>query len=522
MTTLIVRNGDLTLQTTGVIQMDNDVVLIFDDGNLLMTGGSLNLTGDANLVYTGTTDSTGSELSLSSISSVMVNLDNASDRLWLSGDLLVSDMLTLQNGTLNANNYNLTIDGDFWASANGNLEMGDQSDLTISSNASLTGALWFKGGSDTVHNLIINIANDGQAQIMSDLSVMGQLNLMAGTMAIQNQNLALYGDFNGTAQAWLATNDQSNLWLMTTGTASGWLSFSDTANQLNDLMVDMSNDSIMLGSDVMINGMLTLNNGNIASGSNNIMLMGTASLQGGGPDSYIQTSGSGWLTWSLNAGDTRMYPVGTMDAFAGAMLELNGGSSSGNYSVRAMDHVYAQGIGGSEITATEPAVDKTWLVQTNASGNVDANLSLMWDAASEVNGFDNQNVYISHYTGGQWDADATASATANANGTFSITRNNIMSFSPFAVFDENTSVGIEEVRNNIDLTIHPNPAHDVLRVDMPVQKSLEGQLISVEGRVLAEFDLESGSNSVDITDLQPGTYFLRVEGNKNMYSFVKQ
>lgn len=519
--TLVIRNSDLTIQATGILNLDNDVVVMIENGSLLNSGGGLNLTGEADLIYTGSSNMAAAELDLSTISSVMIDMDNASDEVTLDGDMHVRDMLTIQTGTLNTSNNELTIDGDFWSSANGSLAFDNQGDLTISSDASLSSSIWFNGGTDTLDDLTINIAGNGQAQIESDVHVMGEFCLAAGTLAMHDQSLALYGDFQGFAQGHIATTDQSNLWLMTSGNVSGTLNFSDTANSVNDLMVDMNNDSIEIGSDVMIQGTLTLNSGNVANGDFNIMLAGTATMQGGSPDSYIQTSGNGWLTIAMNASDSKMYHMGTAEAYAGAMIELNGGSSDGNYSARVMNDVYAQATGGSNITASEPSVDKTWFVETDASGNVDLNLSLTWEGSSEVNGFDNTNAYISHYASGQWDAVASGSATANANGTFTLTRNNVTSLSPFAVFDENTSVGIDDPAQIYDLTIYPNPAHKELRVDMPVQKSLEAAVIGTQGRVLYEFDLQSGSNVIDISDLEDGSYFLKVEGSESMYGFVK-
>ena len=94
----------------------------------------------------------------------------------------------------------------------------------------------------------------------------------------------------------------------------------------------------------------------------------------------------------------------------------------------------------------QPVVDATWFVHSDITSNLNLNLGVAWSAAMEVNAFTNAAAYISHYTGGSWDATATAAATAQGGGMFSIQRTGLTSLSPFAVFNQNTSTNIEEVK----------------------------------------------------------------------------
>ena len=93
---------------------------------------------------------------------------------------------------------------------------------------------------------------------------------------------------------------------------------------------------------------------------------------------------------------------------------------------------------------------------------------------------------------------------------FEVERTGITSLSPFAVFDESTSTGINTV-NALKLEVYPNPATNVFFVtyDSPQQASIE--LLDLRGRVI-ERNVTNGSNrtEINISDLPNGMYMLRI------------
>jgi len=126
--------------------------------------------------------------------------------------------------------------------------------------------------------------------------------------------------------------------------------------------------------------------------------------------------------------------------------------------------------------------------------------------------------YISHYSS-MWD-DIGDSMTAIVSGSmFSVTRANITSMSPFAIFDQKTiPTSINEVANvNAGFIIYPNPASENLYV-----KNTTGTtgLVNVEvyntlGQMVSNFQSTNDLIAVPVSELATGTYLIRLY-NDNM------
>jgi len=68
--------------------------------------------------------------------------------------------------------------------------------------------------------------------------------------------------------------------------------------------------------------------------------------------------------------------------------------------------------------------------------------------------------------------------------------------------------------------IHPNPSKEFIIME----KGKFGEIFSIinlDGRIIRTFTVEGYPYSVDIRDLQVGTYFLRSQDNKIVYKFIK-
>lgn len=69
------------------------------------------------------------------------------------------------------------------------------------------------------------------------------------------------------------------------------------------------------------------------------------------------------------------------------------------------------------------------------------------------------------------------------------------------------------------LSVWPNPANDVIQVELPEAQVKTMRLISADGRVISEEQNLSlqGNHVIDVSDLAPGNYFLQVVTNNNVY-----
>lgn len=69
------------------------------------------------------------------------------------------------------------------------------------------------------------------------------------------------------------------------------------------------------------------------------------------------------------------------------------------------------------------------------------------------------------------------------------------------------------------LTIYPNPANDQIAIE--ADESLHVQVIDVFGNQIQELNLNPGNNSVDISGLATGVYFV-VNPNGTTSKFIKK
>lgn len=81
-------------------------------------------------------------------------------------------------------------------------------------------------------------------------------------------------------------------------------------------------------------------------------------------------------------------------------------------------------------------------------------------------------------------------------------------------------LGTEENTIN-NVRFYPNPAQDVVTVELSAPCS--GRIVDAMGRTVMELDLSEGRNSVDISDLANGSYFLRLSINalESGYQLIK-
>lgn len=64
----------------------------------------------------------------------------------------------------------------------------------------------------------------------------------------------------------------------------------------------------------------------------------------------------------------------------------------------------------------------------------------------------------------------------------------------------------------IDLTLYPNPAQDIIHLNLSGKSFELAQLIDISGRVLLSEPVTEEVLTLDISDLLPGHYFLKVTG----------
>lgn len=406
---------------------------------------------------------------------------------------IVKGAIVLNNGASfdGSNNYNVTYLAD---SKNAGVE--------------LTGS--------GLSNITIDLY-DGSAMVnlMSDLTLNGDLNLNAGALMVGDYTLALNGDVMSTTEGSLAGNGNSNIIFSSGIGTTDTININNQNNSFNKLSLNYTtNSDLMLNGDIMVDS-LDLSNGSVIIFDNEFMIESNGEIMGADEDHYIKIDGQGKLSMTINGSSQGYltYPVGTTSSYSPAHLELNGGTSE-MYSVNVKNGVLIYGTSGYDMTMDQPIVDRTWDISSSSSSNIDVNMKLNWSAGMEVNGFDRTDAYITHYTNGNWDETAGASATTTASGMFELSRNSVSSLSPFAITDKSSTVDIEE--NEVITSIYPNPSSGLIYIELKNADEVNIELLDASGRIIkTENNNGSKITNIDLSYLPEGFYFIRItEGEK--------
>jgi len=80
---------------------------------------------------------------------------------------------------------------------------------------------------------------------------------------------------------------------------------------------------------------------------------------------------------------------------------------------------------------------------------------------------------------------------------------------------------IQEYKNEIELSIFPNPVDDELKIFINQDQFIQMSVSDLSGKMVKEFYAEGTSTIINISDLEKGIYFLQVIGNKNFISTKK-
>ncbi|MES2726506.1 MAG: T9SS type A sorting domain-containing protein [Bacteroidota bacterium] len=224
-----------------------------------------------------------------------------------------------------------------------------------------------------------------------------------------------------------------------TNTSTGKTVFSGSVQQTipagNYTKVQINNPAgAILGGLVVLSDSLLLTNGILYLDAINLTLGVNSYASAGSATSFIKTNGTGSVTvngvGSTGKTGSVIIPVGNT-TFNPVVL-LNAGTTD-NYTVRLFDSVTANYTGSSSTGTklTSNALNRTWIINEGTAGGSNATVTLQWNTADELSGFNRALCYVARYNGTVWTS--TTAATAIGSNPYTQTRSGITSFSPFSV-----------------------------------------------------------------------------------------
>lgn len=535
--------GDqINIPATFTVTMDNNVTLNGPTASISISAlGTLNaMANNTFAVFQGTLTGIGSINADSVVFGTLATMTFAGT--FVANTVINTATSITSTATITVNNTLDLVAGNLSVFTGGSLALGSNATINVSGGTlSITGGTFNNTlnynvnyntttattgaeilGGPTLTNINVNVGNADSVILSNNLILAGILTLQSGTLKLNTHNLIVNGNIAAINTGRIASDSLSSITLHTASTVLGALNFSanDTVKSLT-VFVGGLNGNVRVNTNMVIADSLHFIQGNLYIGSDTLQIGILGSITGASTTSYVITSLNGFLGRELIAGavDSTLFPIGTMAHYYPATVLLAVGSTSGNIMASVDSTVYSQGYinMGQEISMTQPMVNATWFFATDINTVLNLSMSLMWATSSEINGFNNQLAYISHYTSNAWDANATAAANVVGN-LWSISRSNLTSLSPFAVFDPSTvTTTVPEVAVAADeIILFPNPSADNITIKSGsiTNDATYYEVLDMVGNVLSGDRLKNNDFNVSLNNLSSGIYFIRIYNDK--------
>lgn len=493
--------GGAMLTTTAAsnlkIMTDNNL----NSGLVFTSGSSI----DQLMVEYGGSGSVALESSLAVVGEIQVHEGTVSIESGATLTMSAGSLVQIMNGKLQSNG------GTFTGTASYDVEyLGDS---TVTTGVEVTGS--------GLNDVTVDIA-DGDVVMNDDATIGGELALITGRLDLNANDLILNGTLTTNQSTAFIGDENSDLHLNITTLANDTLYFEDDQN-LQQLIVDVTGGNIVLGSALHIHDELTLTSGSVVLMNDDLIIEENADITGYSDTRYIVTPWDGMLQMHIAMSSPyKVFPVGTQSSYSPASIQHGTGGEAGNFMVKAFNGVFTGGTEGNGFNSAMggSVVNRTWLIESDAS-TFDFNLKLGWMLASEVNGFDRTNAYISHYWDNEWDEYTVGTAVAGANSTFEIDRTGITSLSPFTVADEDAELLVNE-EAVLEVNVYPNPCTEQL--NFSYADANEGkytyEVTDLAGRTYEV--VSTGINQMDVSALSKGTYLLKMTNAVTNKTAVRQ
>ncbi|MES2628208.1 MAG: T9SS type A sorting domain-containing protein [Bacteroidota bacterium] len=616
--TMDLRDGSLLLNSGSLLQMMDNSTVRMDDGSMSIGTGGVFTTQSYNLIYVGSSKTSGIEFNGAMVRNLYIDLEDDNQSLTIGSDLTVTGDLELRRGNMDLRNRSINLLGDMRRTSNNAMLMTNaQTNILISGAGNMTDGLWFASGSQINDLTIDRTGSSSNFRLMTDLTVMGDLELNEGNMSFENgahmvmgagsrlvlengnffengglfdgtaeydveylgtsrstgreltgsglmniginlisendqitltqdlisrgnfrmdngrtnlngNDLTLNGTLNQRQSARFIGNSGSSMIMNLTSSSDDSIYFDQTSNMLSNFTLNKQNGGdVYLGSALSIINQFHFQRGRMDLGANNMIMQNTATVLGYDNERYFITSGQGSVQQMITAGnDWAIFPVGTRESYSPASVQQVTGSSTGMFNVRAARGVYADASNstGVDYASSQRLLDRTWFVEATSGMTINTNLRLGWDDTFEMNGFDRNNSFISHFTNGSWDKGVAGSATAGANSSFFIERNGFNSLSPFTVMDNLTALSIDEASVvSGQLNIAPNPTADFINVTTPFSgDNVTYEVVDLTGKVILSVSNTEAINKLDVGALPRGYYFVKSTNVKTNAIVTKQ
>ncbi len=335
-------------------------------------------------------------------SNAVLNMANKKVSFASGGEINISGLLK----TSNANGFCCHTSASLASSNSPSISLTASSEIEFNGDTQIVNSR-----SDYAH---LTLGGTGSKTMNGHIQASGNLNLGSAQLSNGGYNFTLSGSLLGNGVV------SGNGKLLMIGDYK-----SISASTLQHLELNHAN-GYYLNSTAKLSGSLTLISGCLFLGNFDLILQTGVSVSGITSSRFIVTNGTGSLKRN-NLTASVLFPIGASDSTYNPLTLSNSGTGD-NFKVRVVNNVLSQGISGTAINSS--IVNRTWFIEEDSAGGSNATLSLSWNALDELNYFNRNSCYLSHFSG-SWNA--LSAGTATGSGPYALTHSGITSFSPFSI-----------------------------------------------------------------------------------------
>ncbi|MDP2209798.1 MAG: T9SS type A sorting domain-containing protein [Bacteroidota bacterium] len=437
-------------QTAGTFTVLSNTQTIGADAAWVFSGsGSLNMAVAASIVVTGTlTVNTSGTFVMGSGNNSFTTVGTPTMN-FTAGTITILGRMNLTLGTATINGANIIIDPqatNLLATSSNCFEVGAAANFTFSSGTvtivdplqapastgreirfrlATTGVHSISGGSIYLGDGISTTSGAGfRISIDADFPALNNLVIQTGTAVDRAPTLSTNNTaINGTLTMISGVFTGSNIFnyggsgtLVYAGSIAQTTSSVEfpAATSPNNLTINNS-AGVTLHASRAVNGTLTLTNGKITLGANNLTV---AALSGGSSSNYIVATGAGELRKTFTAIGSFTYPVGDASNYSPVTLNFTSGTFSSAYAgVKLANAKHSQN------TSANDYLNRYWTVTSSGITDFSCNSTFNYVQSDVVN--TESNLYAGKLNGSVWDIFGLVDIDANTlSGT-------VTSFSDF-------------------------------------------------------------------------------------------
>ncbi len=381
---LILSSGSVAFSAGSTLTMNSNTNIKVNAGSMSVSGGVLSATSMYDVIYVGSSKTSGIETGISAgLHNVWVNLTDSTQILTMGSDIIVAGTMYNTMGKVAIGAHTLKLMSDFISTTNGKIQGSSTSRLMFELSTTTTTSVTLTSGSQFQY-LEINLATSPSLNFSGSFSVdsiymkkgsAGFANSSVLTMASNGVFIWENGSFALGTGGFVGTNSYSVIYKGSNKISA----YETTGSGLHNIMVDMTSNinSVSINSNLTIPGILDLNMGSLNLNSHKLYLTGSFSSTASGTFQGNTSSSIFINNTAATFGDTLNFATGVAQLDS---LSINTMASTWVWlgtSLNMNNLVFKSGklmLTSGDLTIYSPGViagyDSTKYVGTNGSGSL--------------------------------------------------------------------------------------------------------------------------------------------------------